>query len=139
MVGYISGSVALRGIGAAACFAPFPKVFSDVNGLETFASVFTLRWRAANGKEISEVLTPEIYSRLAGPYVRRNAYGAALSYAPRLPDSLWQAVFRYGLTEPGALRREFGLPGEATDIRVEIRTKTRGRTDSWTLRAPSGK
>jgi len=136
MVGDMLGVRALVGLGAAWGFSPRPKVFSDVDGMEPFASTFTLRWREASGAEREMRITPELYSRLAGPYVRRNVYGAALSYAPRLPRSLWEPVFCYGLRGGGPLRQEFGLPPSARDLTVEIRTLTRGRDESWSLQAP---
>ena len=132
MVGYVAQARALRGLGAALGCAPLPKVFSDVDGLETFASTFTLRWRDPAG-EHSLVITPEVYARLGGAYNRRNVYGAALSYGPRLPRPLWQAVFCHGFGPGGPLRREFGLGDGARDISVRIRTNTRGRIDRWTL------
>jgi hypothetical protein len=133
MTGYLTGSITLRGIGAATAASPLPKVFSDVNGLETFASEFTLRYRKPDGTLIEMAITPELYGRMAGPYNRRNVYGAALSYAPRLPRELWEPVFCYGLAPDGPLRREFGLGPEVTDISVKIRTRTRGRSDEWRL------
>lgn len=133
MAGYLSGSVALRGIGAATAASPLPKVFSDVDGLETFASQFTLRYRQSDGTLIETAITPELYGRLAGPYNRRNVYGAALSYAPRLPRELWEPVFCYGLRPEGPLRAELGLVSGVSDISVRIRTRTRGRNDAWTL------
>ena len=133
MVGYISGSVVLRGIGAASTTSPLPKVFSDVDGLETFASEFTLRYRDVSGTVTETPITPKLYGRLGGPYNRRNVYGAALSYAPRLPVPLWEAVYCYGLAPEGPLRTELGLGAEATEISVTIRTRTRGRTDVWRL------
>jgi hypothetical protein len=134
MVGYLSGSRALRGIGAATAMAPFPKVFSDVDGLETFASDFILHWQDAQGGEHLLPITPELYSRMAGSYNRRNVYGAALSYAPRLPESLWSAVFCYAFGPAGPLRHDFGLPADAHDFTVEITTKTKGRNDRWMLK-----
>jgi len=136
MAGYVLGIRSLRGIGAATCFAPCPKVFSDVDGLETFASEFTLRGTDRHGRLVTIEITPEIYSRLSGCYNRRNVYGAALSYGPRLPEALWTAVFCYGLRPGGPLRLELGLPVDLRAISVEIRTKTNGRHDVWTLRAP---
>jgi hypothetical protein len=133
MIGYVSGNVALRGIGAATAASPLPKVFSDVDGLETFASEFTLRYRRSDGTFIETAITPELYGRLAGPYNRRNVYGAALSYAPRLPRELWEPVFCYGLRPEGPLRAELGLSAGVSDISVRIRTRTRGRSDTWTL------
>jgi hypothetical protein len=136
MTGYVTGSMPLRGVGAASAASPLPKVFSDVDGLETFASEFTLRYRRGDGALIETPITPELYGRLAGPYNRRNVYGAALSYAPRLPRALWEPVYCYGLAPQGPLRTELGIGSDATDISVTVRTRTRGRTDVWTLESP---
>ncbi|MBL9189177.1 MAG: hypothetical protein JNK23_16970 [Opitutaceae bacterium] len=134
VIGYVAGSRVLRGLGAASAMAPLPKVFSDVDGLETFASEFTLHWRDSRGGAQTLPITPELYARLAGAYNRRNVYGAALSYAPRMPEAIWQAVFCFAFAPTGPLRREFGLPEDATDFAVEIRTKTKDRADRWLLR-----
>ena len=131
MVGDATGNRSLRGIGAATTIAPFTKVFSDVDGYEPFASEFTLSYRDADGTMIETGITPALASRFGGPYNRRNMYGAALTYAPRLPQSLWQPVFCHGLVT-GPLRQELGLD-HATDISVTIRTRTRGRHDVWRL------
>lgn len=133
MLGYVTGSRLLRGIGAATAVSPLPKVFSDVDGLETFASEFTVRYRDAHGTITERRITPELYGRLAGPYNRRNVYGAALSYAPRLPLPVWESVYCYGLDRDGPLRSEMGLGPDAREISVTIRTMTRGRTDTWLL------
>ena len=133
MLGYATGSRALRGIGAATAASPLPKVFSDVDGLETFASEFTIRYRDARGTIGETRITPKLYGRLAGPYNRRNVYGAALSYAPRLPRSLWEPVFCHGVGRHGPLRSELGLGPDARQIFVTIRSMTRGRNDVWTL------
>lgn len=133
MVGYLTGSKVLRGIGAASVISPLPKVFSDVDGLETFASKFTMQIETTSGQKFEKEITPELYVKLGGPYNRRNVYGAALSYAPRLPEALWQSVFCYGMREDGPLRREFDLPEDTAHVSVIIRTKTKGRSDSWVL------
>jgi len=132
MVGYALESRALRGIGAASVVAPLPKVFSDVDGLEPFASTFMLRYEHLNGTQDSLLITPDAYGQLAGPYNRRNAYGAALSYAPRLPTPLWTAVYCYGLAPTSALRSELGLRHDDRNFSLTIRTLTAGRHDTWT-------
>ena len=133
MVGDLTGLTALKGIGAATAASPFPKVFSDVRGLETFASEFILHYEMTDGIDRKLPITPELYRRLAGPYNRRNVYGAALSYAPRLPEVIWSSVYCYGLRPGGPLRREFGLPENIVKIQVLIATRTRGRDDTWVL------
>jgi hypothetical protein len=132
MAGYVTGNRVLRGLGAASAMSPLPKVFSDVDGLETFATTFTLRYRKADGAVVETPITPALYGQLGGPYNRRNVYGAALSYAPRLPEPLWQSVYCHGLAPHGPLRTELGLQG-ATEISVTIRARTRGRNETWTL------
>lgn len=135
MIGDVLGWRPLVGLGAAWGASPRPKVFSDVAGLETFSSRFTLVWRDEGGATERLEITPQVYSRLAGPYNRRNVYGAALSYGPRLPDELWQPVYCYGLAADGPLRRELGLPPSTDGLAIEIVTRTRGRDDRWLLQA----
>jgi hypothetical protein len=136
MAGDVLGVPALVAFGAATVASPRPKVFSDVDGLETFASRFTLSYLDADGVEVRRALTPELYAAVRGPYNRRNVYGAALAYAPRLPDPLWRQVFCHGLAPDGALRDELGVPDDARRVRVGIVTGTRDRTDRWTLEDP---
>jgi hypothetical protein len=133
MIGYVTGSRALRGVGAASAISPLPKVFSDVDGLETFASEFTLSYHRADGTRDSVRITPELYGRLGGPYNRRNVYGAALSYAPRLPEPLWTAVYCYGMGLNGPLRQELGFRPDDREFSIRIRTLSGGRSDAWTF------
>ena len=135
MVGDATGLDWLKGLGVSTGFAPLPKVFSDVDGHETFAARFTLIEIGQAGAERRHPITPEVYSQLAGPYNRRNVYGAALSYAPRLPEHIWQPVFCYGLEEGGPLRSELGLSVRGP-VAVEIETLTRGRSDRFLLEPP---
>ena len=136
MLGYYLDSKLLRGVGAAYLTSPMPKVFSDVAGLETFASKFTLIYRTDDDQEHEIPITPELYSKIRGPYKRRNVFGAALSYAPRLPEELWQPVFDYGFSGP--LKHELELPDNASVIRVRIETKTASRGDRWIISSEAG-
>jgi hypothetical protein len=131
MAGHVTGNAAMRGLGAASVIAPFPRVFNDVNGHEPFAADFRLLGVDGAGEPFELSLGPERYAGLRGPYNRRNVYGAALAFAPRLPEPLWQAVWCYGLGPSGTLREELALPDGARALRLEIETRTRGRTDLW--------
>ena len=97
MAGDVAGILPLKAIAAATCASPAPKVFSAVQGLETYSTRFRL-----DGVE----LTPEIYSRIQGPYNRRNVYGAALAYAPILPPALRDPVMEYALCGDAPLLKE---------------------------------
>jgi hypothetical protein len=130
-VGGWTGLKPLKGFGASLAMAPYPKVFSDVEGLETFASEFKIYTKS--GEYWSWVkITPEVYGRLQGSYNRRNVYGAAISYGPKLPEKMRREIFSYALKTPGILREELKLP-EGESYVVTIETKTRGREDKWIL------
>lgn len=133
VAGELPGLKALQGLAAAWGLSPRPKVFSDVEGFETFASEFVVAWDEL-GLPASLTITPRVYAQLKGPYMRRNVYGAALSYAPRMPESLWRPVYCYGMAKDGPLRKELGIPQGAENLRVGIRTLTAGREGSWLLK-----
>lgn len=135
MIGDLVGSLTLKGLGAASTFAPFPKVFCDNQGLEGFASNFTIVAHGPGGETLIP-LTSELYARMDGPYNRRNVYGAVFSFGPKLPPEMWRSVFEHALGTDGTLRAEFNVPPDATNVAVRIHTKTRGRADQWTLENP---
>lgn len=103
MIGDLTGVLPLKAVAAATGASPAPKVFSAVQGLETYSTRFFLE---ADGRRVE--LTPEVYSRIRGPYNRRNVYGAALAYAPVLPRELREPVMRHALCGP--LLQELGIP-----------------------------
>lgn len=110
MAGYCMNSKILQGIGAASGIAPFTKVFSDTDGYEAFTASFLLRGKTASGSVEEIIITPERYARLRGPYMRRNVYGAALVFAPRLPENLRTVLHRDSLKPGAPMRRELGVP-----------------------------
>ena len=133
-LGELTGIRVLKGVGAASGVAPLPRVFSARRGVETFAWELTLMYRVA-GEEVELELTPEVGARLAGPYNRRNVYGALLAYGPLLPPDLRRSVARTALRPGSRLRRELGLPDAASDLRIRLRSKTVGAHRSWILDA----
>ena len=123
----------LRGIGAATVASPAPKVFSSVQGLETFSSEFYVEWTDRTGVAHSFKLTPEVYAHVKGPYNRRNVFGAALAYAPILQEDphtkeMFESVVRYALCGQAPLLREIGIdPGQLSSpprIRLVARSGT---------------
>lgn len=105
MTGDLTHILPLKAIAAATGASPAPKVFSAVQGLETYSTRFVLE---AGTQRVE--LTPEVYARIRGPYNRRNVYGAALAYAPVLPRELREPVMRYAVCGEAPLLRELGLP-----------------------------
>ena len=57
--------------------------------------------------------------------------GAALAYAPVLPEKIWKTVFNYGLQSGGAFFSELGLPEKAAHVRIRVRAKTKGSDAQW--------
>lgn len=125
------GIKVLKGFGASLAMAPYTKVFSDVNSLETFASTFEIYTRMGNYWS-SITVTPEVYGKLKGSYNRRNVYGAGLSYGPKLPEDLRRQIFSYALHSPAFLKEEIGIPDGEAQV-VVIKTKTIGRNNKWYL------
>lgn len=109
MFGDVSHLLPVKAVAAATGASPAPKVFSAVQGLETYSTRFSLDL----GDE-RVALTPELYARIRGPYNRRNVYGAALAYGPVLPPSLRDPVTRYALCGDAPLLRELGLHATRT-------------------------
>ena len=118
MAGTLAHLPTLAGLAAATAASPAPKVFSSVQGLETYSTRFYVEWRDRDGREHSIRLTPEHYARLRGPYNRRNAYGAVVAYGPLLArgartKAMMQSVARYALCGDAPLLRELGLDPDA--------------------------
>jgi hypothetical protein len=129
-VGWATGFSALRGVGQMSAASPLPFVFSSFRGVETFAAEFEVELEKNDGTRVSYVITPELYSKLDGPYNRRNTYGAVLSYGPALDAPgerrLVESVLRYGLCNGGPLAWEFGEPEHVAKVRARVHSKTRG-------------
>jgi hypothetical protein len=125
MAGDVFGAPRLKAFGAATQVAPAMKVFTAHQGYETHAARFTLRWESDDGVAGALVLGPTAYRGVAGPYNRRNVYGAALAYAPLLrADSrtlgMQESVMRYAFCTPAPMRAELGLPAGAHRFALEI-------------------
>ena len=134
MAGELLGNRTLKGLGAVTALAPCPKVFCDMDGFEPFASSFTITTEGTGN--FSLAVTPEIYSRLKGPYNRRNVYGAAIAAAPRLPEPIRRSVFSYAFGPRGPLREELSLPNGTEALGITVRANTRGRGDVWVFPCP---
>lgn len=122
IVGSVIDSRVVRGLGLATGFAPYPKVFCEADGYEPFAASFTISGTSPDGETVEIPLTAERYAQLEGPYQRRNVYGAALAYAPRLPSELREHLFDEILAPDSTLNRELDLPSlENPVIQIDVR------------------
>ena len=130
IVGHATGSRTIRGLGLATGIAPYPKVFCEAEGYEPFAANFTITGTDDNGAPVQIPLTAERYSQLKGPYQRRNVYGAALAYAPRLPEDLRNHLFSKVLADESPLSSELDLPS-LTDPKITINARDGEDTPSY--------
>jgi len=116
----------LKGLGAATGASPAPKVFTAVKGMEAYSTRFYLEWTDRLGIAHKLQLTPEIYQHLAGPYNRRNIYGAVLAGGPvmvtdeRLAE-MYDSVSNYALCSEGPLLRELGIDPKNISGSVRVR------------------
>jgi hypothetical protein len=133
-IGYLTNIKLIRSLGVVSASSPLPIVFTEVKGVETFASDFYLEWLNKHNQTELIRITPKLYSKLKGPYNRRNIFGAAIAYGPVLPEQIWGPVINYGLCKD-ILKNEFLIPVEKSGFSVLIKTRTKGRSDQWRLKA----
>jgi hypothetical protein len=135
MAGDILGIRPLKAFGLATAASPAPKVFTAQDGFETYANRFYLDWHDASGAQQTLELTPAIYAGLAGPYNRRNVYGAVFSYAPVLDANpitrpMFRRVLQRSFCGERPVTSELSLPPEAARHGpVQIRLEPRGTHD----------
>lgn len=133
IIGYLSKIKVIKNLGVVTCASPLPIVFTEVKGIETFASDFYFQWNKDNGSKEEVKVTPFLYSKLKGPYNRRNIFGAAIAYGPVLPKEIWEPILNYGLCND-ILINELELPIEKNSFSLFIKTRTKGRNNEWTLK-----
>jgi hypothetical protein len=115
----------VKAVAAALQVSPAMKVFTAHQGYETHAARFSLSWQDDLGEQVL-ALDPESYSRVRGPYNRRNVYGAAFAYGPLLRADarlrpMQESVMQFALCNPGTLRAELGIPADARGLMVHVR------------------
>jgi hypothetical protein len=128
MVGSLTSFDPIKGIGFMTTASPLPLVFSKFRGVENFSSDYFMDVRFRDGTSSAMKLTSEIYERAAGPYNRRNPYGAVLAYGPMLtkPNEiiLRDKVMQYSACGSGSFMREIGITKPIEHITVTVKSKT---------------
>ncbi len=131
MAAYASNVPELKGLAAFTTASPSPKVFTTVDGLETFSTKFWVTYTDENGPQVLEV-TKELYPSIQGPYNRRNVYGGVLAYGPVLATNpttkpMYDAAAQFALCPGGRgdakILRELGIRGEIHDVEVHYAPK----------------
>ena len=119
----------LKGIGAATAASPASKVFTTLRGYEAFSTRFSLEWTDHNGQQHSVQLTPDNYTKLRGPYNRRNVFGAVLAGGPILASDpklrpMFDEVSAYALGHTAVALRELGIDPATICGHLRIRYET---------------
>jgi len=138
MAGDLLQITPLKGLGAASMISPAPKVFSSVKGLETYSTRIFLEWNDREGAAHSMEFTPENYSRIQGPYNRRNVYGAVIAYGPVLAQDkhargMLRAITAYALTGCAPMLVELGIDPQQVVWPMVIRYQPIDGTDLASL------
>ena len=139
MIGDLAGRTDIRAVGAVIHASPSPKVFTAQSGFETFSSRFFIDWRDTQGARHALELTPRTYRGLEGPYNRRNAYGAALSYGPVLAANprtrpMLDSVVSYAFCGDAPLLGELGIVRDEVTYPLRVRLEPReakSRAPQW--------
>ena len=128
MTGDLLGVGWLRGAAAATAASPAPKVFTRVGRNEPFSGRFALIVEQRGGARRRILLTPERYAQLAGPYNRRNVFGAAIAAAPELAAEpltrrMFEQVAEHALCGDAPVLRELApMAAAITAVVVERRS-----------------
>jgi hypothetical protein len=116
MLADLAGVQSAKGLLNAWGGSILPRVFSTVDGLETFSSTIWVRFNDRSGQCFEVPLDKSLANRLRGPYNRRNVYGAILVYGPVLQNHpqlgpMVETVLRRSTEEGGPLLSAFQLSG----------------------------
>ena len=131
--GYLTKNETIKGLAFMSAASPLPLVFSSFRGIEAFASTFKVEYEFNGETKVLEI-SPKVYEQLAGPYNRRNAYGAAIAGAPALNGPkeriLITQIHKFGLCG-GALLKGFNIKGKPRNFKIIIESQTRGNPAKW--------
>jgi len=114
LVGWVTGLNSIQRLGQLTAASPLPLVFSSHRGWESFSPRFYIDVMYRDGKMEHVAIAPEIYARLAGPYSRRNVYGAVMAFGPLLAEgksrAMRDAVLHYAFCNQGPLAQLASRP-----------------------------
>ena len=141
LTGDLFGFPVLKTLGLVSHASPAPKVFTAQEGFETYSSDFYIKWIEIDRQEHITHLSPATYKNICGPYNRRNAYGAALSYAPVLyanpkTREMHASIIHYAFCGQAPLLHELGIDPLKIlgNIQIEIKPRQKLPADhSWKL------
>lgn len=130
MLGWATGSAALRGAGFALTASPLPMVFSHMRGAEPFSAAYAVTYDTGSERKTLDI-TPKLYEKLKGPYNLRNTYGAAFAFGPVAHGGhereLWESVITFGMCRKGPVARQFGVKEAIERLSIHVTPSAKGR------------
>lgn len=122
----------IAGLGKLTLASPFPKVFCGMDPApgdparavqggrtEPWAYQRTVTITLQDGSERQLPFDAAIAAHPVGPYMLRNAYGAAVAYGPWMPDATVQAVLHHAVCVDPTFRPALGLDAPPRRIRID--------------------
>lgn len=150
-IGYIFNAPSVRGLGIITVASPLPLVFTSYNGIETFSTTFHLNITLSDNSTFSMPMSHDIYSKIQGPYNRRNVYGAVFSHGPFFQHDnlikLRQRILHHGICDDNLGFNDIILEYKSNaivnfsqepliiqHILVTVKSKTKGNENQrWTM------
>ncbi len=124
---------AVAGLGKLTLASPFPKVFCGLDPapgdaaptepagrVEPWAYERVVTVTLADGTVRSLSFDAAVAAHPVGPYMLRNAYGAAVAYGPWMPDETVRVVLHHAVCVDPTFRPALGLPPDVPPARLSI-------------------
>jgi len=108
-IAHLTDLPSLATLARASVASPLPRAFSQTQSLAGFAKEFTVELTLADGTVERRRGTASLYVGLPGPYERQVLYGAALTFGPNHPRTVFGAMLRYGFCRSGPLAARMGV------------------------------
>lgn len=131
--GYETDASSLIRVGMASAASPLPVVFCEISGLEHYALDFHMTFLLRGGGVKHFEMDRARYAQLSGPHPWREAYAAAISFAPLLPEPVWRNVLQHGLCDGGLLAKDLGVTEHVRKVDILVTSRKYGEKEEWHL------
>lgn len=137
IIGVIFNSPSIKGFATMTTASPLPFVFTSYNGIETFSTTFNLDITFRNGSKSEILMDHKLYSKMQGPYQKRNMVGAVFSHGPFFKDprmlEIRNQVLHWSFCQEH-LTKEFGINDMIEKAIINVKSKTKGNEDKrWQM------
>jgi len=137
MIGLVFQSPQIKAIAFVSCSSPLPFVFSAYEKIETFSTSLEVNATFKNGTNGRLMIDHKLYSKLRGPYNRKNVIGAIFSHGPFFKDpnmiKIRDQILNWGFCK-GYLLNEFEINDPLEKMTINVKSKTIGNENKkWAI------